>query len=119
MELLHMIDLLINNPKYIWAIVSLLGLIAIVISFIRAHFSNNDFDLMKLMVFDSKGKMSDSKARLNGAFLITSWAFVFLTMNDKLTEWYVAVFLAAWVGDRFAARKANQVKDADETNTDK
>lgn len=105
MELLKMLDFVLNNPKYIWAIVSLLGLLAFAFSFIKMHFSTkNKFDLVKLFAFDSSGVLSDSKARLNAAFVITSWAFVYLTMNDKLTEWYVAVFLAAWVGDRFAAR---------------
>jgi CDP-diglyceride synthetase len=102
---IQMLDFIINNPKYIWALASLFTVLIIVFSIIRAHFNkDNKFDLVKLFAYDSEGKLSDSKARLNGAFLVTSWAFIFLTMNDKLTEWYVAVFLAAWVGDRFAAR---------------
>lgn len=101
-----MLEVLLTNPKTIWAVVSLLGLLSLVFSIVRAHFSKtNQFDLIRLFAYDSEGKMSDSKARLNAAFVVTTWAFVFLTMNDKLTEWYVLVFLTAWVGDRFAARQ--------------
>lgn len=104
-----MFDFLIENPKYIWAFFSILVFITIVASFIKAHFSENtEFDVMKLVMYDQDGKLSDSKARLNGAFGITSWAFIYLTMNDKLTEWYVTVFLAAWVIDRFTARKNSE-----------
>ncbi len=91
------------------------------ISVIRAHFSrNNQFDLIKLFAFDnSTGKLSDSKVRINAAFVTTTWAFVFLTMNDKLTEWYVAVYLAAWVADRFSARNSNKeiVKEGQDGNS--
>ncbi len=105
MDTIQMLDFIINNPRYVWAIASICTAVVIAFSIIRAHFNkDNKFDLVKLFAYDSKGHLSDSKARLNGAFIVTSWAFIFLTMNDKLTEWYVAVFLAAWVGDRFAAR---------------
>lgn len=58
------------------------------------------------MAIDVTGKLSDSKVRLNIAFIVTSWAFIYLTMSDHLTEWYVTVFLTAWVTDRIFARKA-------------
>jgi hypothetical protein len=95
-----------DNPKFLWAVFSFFIVAALVISAIRAHLSDeNSFDLFKLFAIDSSTKLlSDSKARLNSAFLITSWAFVYLTLSDKLTEWYVAVFLTAWVSDRVAAR---------------
>lgn len=100
-----MIELVANNPKYMWAAVSLVAFIGMLFSFIKAHFDKDtEFDLIKLLVFDSNGKMSDSKARINGAFILTAWAFVYLTMNDKLTEWYVGVFLTAWVLDRRDSR---------------
>jgi hypothetical protein len=94
-----------DHPKVLWAFLSIIALAALVISAIQAHRSDeNSFDLFKLFAFDRNNILSDSKARLNTAFIITSWAFVYLTLNDKLTEWYVAVFLTAWVGDRVAAR---------------
>jgi len=112
MEIITMLDFLVSNPRYIWSALSLLALISIVVSVVRAHFDeSNGFDIMKLFAFDSDtGKMSDSKVKINSAFVVTSWAFIFLTMNDKLTEWYVAVYLSAWVFDRYNARKSKQAE---------
>ena len=113
MEILQMIEFFLNNPKFLWAIVSMIGALTIIIAMIKFHFSKeySKFDLIKMFAFDTNGQMSDSKARLNAAFVITAWAFVYLTTQDKLTEWYVAVFLAAWVGDRFASRSAKKVEE--------
>jgi hypothetical protein len=43
--------------------------------------------------------------RLNGLWLALMWTLIYLTLNDKLTEWYVAAMLAAFVYDRQKARE--------------
>lgn len=115
MNAFQMIEFLVNNPKYVWAAVSFLAAITIVFSLLRAHFSKEyKFDLITMLFFTSDGKQSDSKMRINAAFLITAWAFVFLTMTEKLTEWYVIAFLGSWVTDRIFAR-SNENKNKDES----
>lgn len=109
MEFIKVLDLVINNPKYIWAAISFLGFLVVAASIVRVHMSSDyhKFNLINLMAIDSAtGEASDSKFRLNIAFAITAWAFVYLTMDGKLTEWYVAGFLTAWVLDRNLARNA-------------
>ena len=114
MPVLEMIEFVINNPKVIWGIISLFAALVLVVAVVRAHFSKEygKFNLINLFAFDKNGNLSDSKLRLNVAFVVTSWAFVYITMADKLTEWFVMAYLAAWVTDRFFARKQNnEVKD--------
>lgn len=114
-----MYDFLINNPKNLWAIMTGIMFIGAMFSLIKAHFNKeNEFDLIKLLAYDSDGKMSDSKARLNGAFVVMTWAFVFLTMQGKLTEWYALIYVAAWVTDRIAARSA-KLKESLTVSADK
>lgn len=107
MEILAMIELILSNPKLVWAAVSSVVAIGALVSIIRAHFDEkNPLDLLKLFAFDLKtGQMSESKVKLNSAFIVTTWAFIFLTMSGSLTEWYVGVYLAAWVYDRHNSRK--------------
>lgn len=119
----EVISYLVQNPKALWVIASAIWLVVVMVSIVLAHYNKeHPFNAINLVFYDSNGKLSDSKARLNGAFIITGWAFVYLTLTDKLTEWYVAAFLTAWVLDRYNSRKAKQSinigsprKDEDET----
>lgn len=82
-------------------VLSILFLILVIVGFIRTVLSDkNDLNLMDMFL-----PLGSSKMRLNGAWLIASWAFVYLTLGKNLTEWFVAGYLAAFVLDRFNARK--------------
>lgn len=96
-----------SNPKYLWGLVSFLIFIVVSIAIVRIHLSSNNFDLIQLFAYDqTTGKLSDSKVRLNIAFLISCWAFVYLVMDGKFTEWYFFGFMGAWVTDRIFSRNA-------------
>ena len=36
-----------------------------------------------------------------GAFGVSTWGFVFITLADKMTEFYMLSYMGAWVGARF------------------
>ena len=82
---------------------TLAGLLLLAI--IWAHISPKypEFNMVRLFM-NQKNELSDSKLRLNLAFLIMAWAFIQLTIWDQLTEWYVWCFATAWVLDRAVAR---------------
>jgi len=85
-------------------VIALLVLVAAVIGFVRAVASSeNDFSLLDL--FTEGGKLGGSKMRMNGAWLVSTWAFIYITLKGTLTEWYVAAYLTAFVFDRFNSRK--------------
>lgn len=44
------------------------------------------------------GKASQMKLAQLGAFLISSWGFVYLTVHNQLTEWFYSSYLAIWSG---------------------
>jgi hypothetical protein len=44
------------------------------------------------------GKTSKAACVMFGAFALSTWILVFLTINEKLTEGYFGAYLAAWVG---------------------
>jgi hypothetical protein len=107
-----------SNPKHLWAIASFLGFITAVITIIKIHLSSHKFDLVQLFAFDQQtGKLSDSKVRLNIAFIISCWAFVYLVMDGKFTEWYFFGFMGAWVTDRIFSRKATPVTESTDPET--
>lgn len=89
------------NVDNIGNILAFVILLLIIVSFIKAVVSKNNPHSMLDMFLP----LGSSKMRLNGAWIITSWAFAYLTVSGHLTEWYVAAYLTAFVADRIYSRK--------------
>jgi hypothetical protein len=49
------------------------------------------------LLLGDDGKMSKSAAVMFGAFALTTWTIIYLTLNEKLTEGYFGAYIAAWV----------------------
>ena len=37
------------------------------------------------------------------ALMVSTWAFVTLTLNDKLTEWFFVGYMLSWAGAQFGS----------------
>lgn len=94
-----------------------IGLIAIF--FYQAHKSEkNSFYFPDLFLDQKTGKIGGSEFRINVAFMVTSWALIFLTLKGNLTEWFIAAYLTAFVADRMFSRKSNSGAIVDAKNTE-
>lgn len=68
----------------------------------RFHTSpTTKFDVEDL-VLGPDDKASITKFAQLGAFFLSSWGFVYLTMDDKLTEWYYLTYMGVWGGSALA-----------------
>lgn len=56
----------------------------------------NTFDVVDLV--SENGKLSLNKTAQFGAFLISSWGFIYLTVHSSLTEWFYTSYMVAWAG---------------------
>lgn len=100
---------LTNVFAYSWDFVGVAMAFTIVYGLWKAH-TNPQYDtinLLDLMLDHDTHRLSDSKFRLNIAFILTSFVLIYLTLNGKLSEWYVTSFLGAWVIDRWGSRNAS------------
>jgi hypothetical protein len=61
------------------------------------------------------GKTSKAACVMFGAFALSTWILIFLTINEKITEGYFGAYLAAWVGP--AVAKIIKGPDAVSTST--
>lgn len=94
-----------------WLISIAFIIIGIVVFLISVHYNKKypNVTLPMLFLIDQKtGLPSDSKVRLNLAFVISSWGFIYLILHNTLTEWFFWGYLGAWVTDRFLARWNSQ-----------
>lgn len=45
------------------------------------------------------GRLNERKVCRFGAWLISTWGFMFLILNNQLSEWYFVGYMGAWVAN--------------------
>jgi hypothetical protein len=88
-----------NNPDnaLLWLILMISFSVGLFLMLKWQMQEKDGFDLKDIIC--SRGKLSSSKVARFGAFMVSTWCFIYLTANDKLTEWYFMGYMAAWVGN--------------------
>lgn len=56
---------------------------------------DNTFYVIDLLM--ENGRISKAAVVMMGAFVLTTWMMVTLTLKDKLTEGYLGIYVAAWI----------------------
>ena len=59
--------------------------------------SNNYFDLKDLIC--KEGKVDEKKFSRFGAWVVSTWGFVYLILDDQFSEWYFTGYMAVWVSN--------------------
>ena len=59
--------------------------------------SKNKVDLTDLICKD--GHLDEKKLTRLGAWIVSTWGFVYLILANKFTEWYFTGYMAIWVGN--------------------
>lgn len=64
------------------------------------------------------GKLNERKLTRFGAWIVSTWGFVYLITQSSLTEWYFIGYMGAWVANALIG-KAIKDRDGEETPTTK
>lgn len=72
---------------------------------------NNQVDIKDLICTD--GRINEQKFMRFTAFVVSTWGFVYLIVDQRFSEWYFAGYMAAWAGNALLdkwlnARSGNQ-----------
>ena len=103
--------------KFEWMqIVLALGLVAILVSFWRAHrtpgFEFNAFDLIM-----EKGKVDSEKTVFMVLFVVMTWAFINKELHGTLAEGFYTSYGAMWAAPLILKRFSNKNDPAGSTTT--
>lgn len=52
------------------------------------------------LLTSESGHASSSKIAMIVALIVSTWAFFHVTLQDKLTEWFFALYMGIWVLNR-------------------
>lgn len=72
---------------------------------------NSKFDLRDLICY--RGELNQGKFMRFGAWIISTWGFVYLVLDQKLTEWYFAGYMAAWAGNALISKYLDRSRSSD------
>ena len=64
--------------------------------------SDNAIDLKDLIC--RNGALDEKKFTRFGAWIVSTWGFVYLILDDQFTEWYFTGYMAIWVGNAIAEK---------------
>jgi hypothetical protein len=83
----------------------------VVAALIKLHFNQNDrIDLEELILTDDK--IDEQKFMRFGAWIISTWGFVYLVVMNNLSEWYFVGYIGVWVSnaifDKYISNKNKQ-----------
>jgi amino acid permease len=112
---------IVKNPfGVVWGVFSILTAMSLVVIFWRANKNPKSPVNLTDLFLDHNGKVGGSQMRLNMAFMFTSWALVYVTLQGQLTEWLVGAYLAAFVADRISSRSttAAPTKESDNVSNE-
>ncbi len=86
---------MIELSKPVFGIILALLLVLVVLELRKwDRDADNRFRFQDLLLKD--GKASISKCGQFCALCVSTWAFVYLTIADRLTEWYFTFFMTIW-----------------------
>lgn len=86
-----------NYTKILMVAVLLTTVFSIVGMLIRRDRSTVSAINLEDLLLGEDGKLSKAAAVMMGAFAMTTWLMVYLTLNAKMTEGYLAIYVGAWI----------------------
>lgn len=103
---------LLEPSKLVFALLAIVASLFIYRSLNKLHKSREvNFDLRDLLM--ENDKVSKAACVMMGAFAVTTWQFIYYTLNGKLTEGYLGIYVAAWIAP-VVARLINRGEGADD-----
>jgi Na+/H+ antiporter NhaD/arsenite permease-like protein len=102
----------------LWIILALIVLVGVVYLYNKDRDKNSDIDFTDLITVN--GKLNDRKLARFGAWIVSTWGFVYLISHDKLSEWYFIGYMGAWVANALIGKMIKDPRDEDNyRNTNK
>jgi hypothetical protein len=77
----------------------------IVLLYVWHKDSSSKIDLTDLIC--SNGKIDEKKFTRLGAWIVSTWGFVYLILDSKFTEWYFTGYITVWVGNAIVDKYLN------------
>ena len=92
----------ITPETVMWALL-IVFIIGSIVSLWNIH-TNPKYPFKLTDLFVEDNKLSERKVARFGAFVISSWTFIYLSLTQQLTEWYFLGYMGAWVANAIISK---------------
>ena len=79
------------------AVLTLLFVLGLIILWAYSRSKDTQVDFKDL--FCSHDRIDTRKFYMLGAWVVSTWGFIYLLIEERFSEWYFAGYMAAWVGN--------------------
>jgi hypothetical protein len=98
---------------YMNLVIVIVAIIAMLVAWNIQRDKNNQIDLKDLVCKD--GRINEAKFMRFCTFVVSTWGFVYLIVDQRFSEWYFAGYMAAWTGNALV-NKWLTIKEQTTTN---
>jgi len=99
---------------YMNLVIIIVAVLALLIAWNIQRDKNNQIDLKDLVCKD--GRINEAKFMRFCTFVVSTWGFVYLIVDQRFSEWYFAGYMAAWTGNALV-NKWLSIKEQNTANT--
>ena len=82
---------------YMNLVIVIVAIIAMLVAWNIQRDKNTQIDLKDLVCKD--GRINEAKFMRFCTFVVSTWGFVYLIVDQRFSEWYFAGYMAAWTGN--------------------
>ena len=86
-----------NQTKIFMAAILVVVVASIIFVLVKRDRSIASAINLEDLLLGDDGKLSKAAAVMMGAFAMTTWLMVYLALNAKMTEGYLAIYVGAWI----------------------
>lgn len=90
---------MIENMEPYQAMNLIIAIVVVIAALVIWNFQrdkNNQVDIKDLICTD--GKLNEHKFMRFTAFVVSTWGFIYLIVDQRFSEWYFAGYMTAWTG---------------------
>jgi hypothetical protein len=98
---------------YMNLVIIIVAIVALLIAWNIQRDKTNQIDLKDLVCTD--GRINEAKFMRFCTFVVSTWGFVYLIVDQRFSEWYFAGYMAAWTGNALV-NKWLTIKEQTTTN---
>lgn len=103
------------NSMYLMYLILVIVLLFFVRFLLRIdHDKKVTYSLMDLIVDD--GKIQERKVTRLGTWIVSTWGFVYLIIENKLDEWYFVGYMGVWVANAILGKFKSVNNNQEDTN---
>lgn len=86
-------------------VLALVAIVFIMIIWNIQRDKDNQVDIKDLVCTD--GRLNEAKFMRFVTFVVSTWGFIYLIVDQRFSEWYFAGYMAAWAGNALVNKWLN------------